>query len=197
MACHSHTTNHHWLIMITLQHYTAGLTAPSDGSYYPNWAQCVTDTPLNSTVNDSTITTCSFSKREEGSVLRVAWDGNIGVRGCSNCCMRWFITINGEECSDPGPIDVALRQDLTEINQANWFDEYRPASVVGYCRSIPSGSLSAGGHVIGLSVGACGDTEGLDIATSEVMTGYNSVSRFIIEELPDENQQCSNGRVSP
>ena len=128
------------------------------------------------------------------TVLRVAWDGNIGVRDCADCCMRWFITINGEECTDPGPIDVAIRQDLTDINQDNWFDEYRPASIVGYCRNTTSSSLSASPHVIGLSVGACVDT---DAPTSEVMTGYNSVSRFIIQELPDQGQECSSGRVLP
>lgn len=112
--------------------------------------------------------------------------------------MRWFITVNGEECSDPGPIDVALRQDLSDVNQANWFDEYRPASVVGFCRGTSTGSkLSSGSHTIGLSVGACADAEVLDISTADVLTGYNSVSRFIIEEFPDENQQCGDGRLLP
>ena len=138
--------------------------------------------------------TCSFTKQQLATVLRVAWDGNIGVVGCENCCMRWFITIDGEECSNPGPIDVAVRQDLSELG-GDFFDEYRPASVVGYCRGSASSNLTVGVHTIGLSVGAC--VEGL-LDTSQVMTGYNSVSRFIIEELPDENQeQCNMGRVFP
>lgn len=171
---------------------------PIDGSFYPNWVQCVTDTPLNSTVNDSTVMTCNFTKQQSGTVLRVAWDGNIGVMGCDNCCMRWFITINGEECSNPGPIDVAIRQDFSELNENLWFDEYRPASIVGYCRGSALGSLTADAHTIGLSVGACTDSEGLGFTTSQVLTGYNSVSRFIIEELPDENQeQCSKGQLLP
>ena len=178
--------------------YIALVTAPSDGSFYPNWIQCVTDSPLNSTVNDSSVMSCMFSKQQENTVLRVAWDGNIAVLGCDNCCMRWFVTINSEECSDPGPIDIALRQDLTEIDQADRFDEYRPASVVGFCRGSTSGSFSAGTHTISLSVGPCKGSEGLDFSTSDVLTGYNSVSRFIVEEFPDENrQQCSDGRVSP
>lgn len=160
----------------------------SDGSYYPNWLQCVTDTPLNSTINDSTIMTCDFSKQRVDSALRVAWDGNIAVIDCDNCCMRWFITIDGQECSDPGPIDIALRQDLTDLDEEMWFDDYRPASVVGYCRGNDSGGFSAGSHTIGLSVGACLNTEDEDFTTSDVMTGYNSVSRFIIEEVPNQNQ---------
>lgn len=112
--------------------------------------------------------------------------------------MRWFITIDDEECTDPGPIDVAIRQDLSEVNEDLRFDEYRPASVVGYCRGSASGNLTAGAHTIGLSVGACTDSEGLDFTTSEVLTGYNSVSRFIIEEFPDEDQQqCRDGRLLP
>ena len=112
--------------------------------------------------------------------------------------MRWFITIDGEECSNPGPIDVAIRQDLSELGVNTLFDEYRPASVVGYCRGSASSNLTAGAHMIGLSVGACPDSEGLDFTTADVLTGYNSVSRFIIEELPDEDQeQCSMGRLLP
>ena len=45
---------------------------------------------------------------------RVTWDGNIAVENCSDCCMRWYITINDSECTDPGPIDAAIRQDLLE-----------------------------------------------------------------------------------
>ena len=167
-------------------------SAPSDDSYYPNWLQCVTDTPLNSTINDSTIMTCEFSKQRADSTLRVAWDGNIAVVGCDNCCMRWFITIDGQECSNPGPIDIALRQDLTDLDEELWFDDYRPASVVGYCRGSGSDGFSAGSHTIGLSVGACLNSEEEEFTTSEVMTGYNSVSRFIIEEVPNQNQdECT------
>ena len=137
---------------------------------------------------------CDFSKQSEESAIRVAWDGNIGLKGCDNCCMRWFLTFDGEECIDPGPIDVALHQDLSDINQASWFDEYRPASIVGFCRGTNSSSLSTGSHTVSLSVGACA---GLDLSTSQVLTGYNSVSRFIIEEFPDEDQKCGEGKLLP
>ena len=181
---------------VSHSHSTPALaSAPSDGSYYPNWLQCVTDTPLNSTINDSTVMTCDFSKQLANSTLRVAWDGNIAVVGCDNCCMRWFITIDGQECSDPGPIDVALRQDLTNLNEDSWFDDYRPASVVGYCRGNEAGGLSAGSHTIGLAVGGCLNAEDEDLTTSDVVTGYNSVSRFIIEEVPNQNQnECKQGQ---
>ena len=140
---------------------------------------------------------CDFSKQLAESVLRVAWDGNIAVIGCDNCCMRWFITIDGQECTDPGPIDIALRQDLTDLDEEDWFDEYRPVSVVGYCRgSSGSGGFASGTHTIGLSVGACLETEGQEFTTSDVITGYNSVSRFIVEELPNQNQdECAQGQL--
>lgn len=195
IQCYPHSCQQKLLYFFT----SPALPNPTtDGSFYPNWVQCVTPTPLNSTVNDSTVMTCNFTKQQSATVLRVAWDGNIGVVGCENCCMRWFITIDGKECSNPGPIDVAIRQDLSELGGNTLFEEYRPASVVGYCRGSASSNLTVGAHTIGLSVGACADSAGLDFTTSEVLTGYNSVSRFIIEELPDENQeQCNMGQVLP
>ena len=109
--------------------------------------------------------------------------------------MRWFITIDGQECSDPGPIDIAIRQDLTDLDEEIRFDDYRPASVVGYCRGNESGGFTAGTHTIGLSVGMCLNSDGEEFTTSEVVTGYNSVSRFIIEEVPNQNQnECTQGR---
>ena len=87
--------------------------------------------------------TCDFSKQRIDSTLRVAWDGNIAVVSCDNCCMRWFITIDGQECSDPGPIDIAIRQDQTELDEDIWYDDYRPASVVGYCCGNESGGFVA------------------------------------------------------
>ena len=110
--------------------------------------------------------------------------------------MRWFVTVDGEECADPGPIDIAIRQDLTELDMEDQFDDFRPASVVGYCRGNSLGGFSAGSHTIGLSVGACLNTDDEDFTTSDVMTGYNSVSRFIIEEVPNQNQdECVQGQL--
>ena len=129
---------------------------------------------------------CTFTKQSNDTVLKVAWDGNIALEGCITCCMRWFITIDDEECADPGPIDAAIFQDLSGP-QSVQFDLRRPGTVAGICRGGEGGWLSPGEHTIGLSVGQC---ETLLPVTYNVLTGYNSVSRFIIEEVPDQAPDC-------
>lgn len=131
---------------------------------------------------------CAFTKQNSDTVLKVSWDGNIALRGCMDCCMRWYITLNGEECEDPGTIDAAIRQDLTDGGLTEQFDLHRPASVVGVCRGTPSSpSLPSGGYTIGLVAGECTGF----FATYDVLTGYNSVSRFIVEEIPDQDPSCT------
>ena len=150
----------------------------------------MTPSPLNSTVNDSQVMSCSFTKQQDSTALKIAWDGNIAVPGCVDCCMRWFITIDGLECSDPGPIDAAIRQDISDLDsEDDYFDLHRPASVVGICRgNVVNATIPAGEYEVGLEVGGCVTEEG--ISGSDTLTGYNSVSRFIIEEIPDQSTLC-------
>lgn len=134
--------------------------------------------------------TCSFNKQDDDTVLRVAWDGNIALDECSQCCMRWFLTIDGEECSDPATIDAALSQNLDGVVNVL----QRPASIVGICRAAETmGELSEGEHVVGLRVGACISTDdGLTVPPpSGASTGFYSVSRFIVEEIPDSRRDCT------
>ena len=105
--------------------------------------------------------------------------------------MRWFIAIDGQECEDPGPIDGAIRQDLTD-STIGTFDVYRPITVAGICRGTNSSTpLTSGDHVLSLGVGSCVfSEEEVVLASADVVTGYNSVSRFIIEELPNQDDAC-------
>ena len=108
----------------------------------------------------------------------------MALEGCSDCCMRWYITINGEECVDPGPIDAAIRQDLAIGFLTVQFDLRRPGTVAGICRGTTEGNLMPSGtYTIGLTVSNCEAFVG----SFDTLTGYNSVSRFIIEELPDRD----------
>ena len=90
------------------------------------------------------------------------------MSGCSNCCKRWFITFNGVECSGPLSIDVALWIPSSSHNV------HRPGSIEGYCESIHKGKIR-----VGLNIGNC---PGYGSANGE--TGWNSVSRLVIEEIP-------------
>ena len=104
--------------------------------------------------------------------------------------MRWFVTLNGRECSDPGPIDAALVQDLTDINPVRPNDLRRPTSIMGICRGFGGERTRRGNYNVELMVGACQGGEGNNQVVpdpSSTVTGYNSVSRFIVEEIPDQS----------
>lgn len=166
---------------------------PADGSFYPNWVQCVTDTPLNTNVTNDTVMNCTFTKQRTDTVLKIAWDGNIAVESCIDCCMRWFLTVNGEECTNPGPIDGSIRQDLSSGVFTSQFDTRRPVTIAGICRGTSAALLPSGTYTIGLIVGECQNFLG----TFNVFTGYNSVSRFIIEEIPDQDPRCDGDKRIP
>ena len=83
-------------------------------------------------------------------------------------CKRWFITFNGAECSGPLPIDAVLW--VRKSDHGN----YKPGSIEGYCENIHKGKIR-----VGINIGNCpsyGNANG--------NTGWNSVSRLIIEEVP-------------
>ena len=103
--------------------------------------------------------------------------------------MRWYITIDGEECANPGPVDGALVQNTV----GTAYDLGRPASIVGICRGIAGEELlEAGEHSVEVLVGPCRVTDEGSVAAvperAATTTGYNSVSRFIVEEIPDSTE---------
>lgn len=132
-----------------------------------------------------------FSKQSADTALRVAWDGNIALNDCGQCCMRWFLTIDGMECANPGAVDGALVQNTFGATS----NLGRPASIVGICRGITGGEgllLGVGQHSVELLVGPCRVTDEGSLAEvperAATTTGYNSVSRFIVEEIPDSTE---------
>ena len=130
---------------------------------------------------------CSFTKQRNDNVLKIAWDGNTALKRCTECCMRWFVNVNDEECADLGPIEASIHQDLTAGRLSVQFDARRPSTITGICRGTAGGrGLAAGTHNIGLSVGG----RPTFLETYSVLTGYNSVSCFIIEEILDEDPEC-------
>ena len=74
--------------------------------------------------------------------------------------------ITGKECKDPASID-------TQIYASGSVDRHSPKTLDGFCYNIPEGKVT-----VGLSIAACpGRTAG------DAYTGWESVSRFIIEEM--------------
>lgn len=92
---------------------------------------------------------------------------------CSNgkCCRRWFITINGKECLSPAPIDA-----LIYVGRINNLNIHRPSTLDGFCNNIPKGNVT-----VGLSIGNC---KNWSYDEGDAISGWNSVSRLIIEEIP-------------
>ncbi len=90
---------------------------------------------------------------------------------CSgSCCKRWFITINGKECSSPAPIDTVIY-----ASGVSGLNLHRPGTLDGICNNVPKGRVT-----VGLSVGKCNKVQD----TGNAYTCWNSVCRFIIEEIP-------------
>ena len=115
--------------------------------------------------------TCDFQKVYSNSALRVTYEGVMRLMSCSrSCCRRWYITINGIECSTPAPIDA-----LIYANGVSGLNLHRPGTLDGFCNNIPAGRVT-----VGLSVGKCSGYPDL----GDAYTCWNSVCRFIIEEVP-------------
>ena len=115
---------------------------------------------------------CQFIKIKDNTTLHVAFHGNIFLGHCNGCCKRWFITFNGTECSGPLPIDAALW-----IGNRNTVTN-RPGAIEGYCDNIRKGNIR-----VSINIGNCPG-----FGNSSGNTGWMSVSRLIIEEIPRSQQ---------
>ena len=84
-------------------------------------------------------------------------------------CNRWYFKFNGNECSGPMTIEAVVYNGwpsgIPNLLHHRSFD--------GYCENIPQGAVR-----VELWVGKCsGQTLG------NAFTGWNSVSRIMIEEV--------------
>ena len=82
--------------------------------------------------------------------------------------MRWFFTFNDDECKAPAAVDAVVYQSI-DVNI------HRSANIEGYCTGLGKGLVR-----VGLNVGRC---KGYGEAVYNAYTGWNSVSRIIIEEV--------------
>ena len=101
--------------------------------------------------------------------LRVFYSGAVRFCQCNRCCKCWFFTFNGAECSGPMPIEG-----LVFLESASGHQPLRVRHVEGYCENIPGGV-----ERVGLYVGNCAG-----YGNADANTGWNSVSRIVIEEVP-------------
>ena len=85
-----------------------------------------------------------------------------------SCCGRWYITFNGAECPGPMTIEGVVYKEDSKDNP------HRHRQIEGFCENIPSGSIRVAVHV--------GNCQGIE--SSDLYSGWNSVSRIMIEEYP-------------
>ena len=145
----------------------------SSSSYGPGVKQCAFRSvgSLSQNLDSGQIQTCDFQKVFSNSALRVTYHGDMRLVGTSSGdCRRWYITINGQECSSPAPIDAIIY-----VNKINGINIHRPGTLDGFCKNIPAGRVT-----VGLSVGRCSGYSNV----GDAATCYNSVCRLIIEEYP-------------
>ncbi|KAF2981908.1 hypothetical protein EK904_011862, partial [Melospiza melodia maxima] len=142
-------------------------------SWTPNFKQC-SWSALNYGIDLGKIAECTFTKMRSNSALRVLFSGSLRLKCRSACCQRWYFTFNGAECAGPLPIEaiIYLDQGSPELNST--INIHRTSSVEGLCEGINAGLVD-----IAIWVGTCSD-----YPRGDASTGWNSVSRIIIEELP-------------
>ena len=113
-----------------------------------------------------------FTKKFSDTSLFVSWTGTLRIRGCKICCKRWYFAFNGVECSDPLPIDGFLYFGYVSVD----LDPHRVRHIEGHCNNIKKGKVS-----VGFWVGNC---PGYGAGNHDAYTGWHSVSRIYVEEVP-------------
>ena len=148
--------------------------------YHPNWVHCAIPANIPEGTRDigplpSLSCGSDFNKTRPDSALLVTFNGNIRLTDCSDCCMRWFVTINGEECTQPAAIDgVIYTVNGTDVNI------HRGSTITGVCEATSSGSIGVGAVEVVMNLGTCGGFN----ETFDSYTSLRSLSTIEIKEMP-------------
>ena len=113
---------------------------------------------------------CLFTKNFADTSLHVYWTGALRINACDNCCKRWYFTFNGAECAAPLPIDGVVY-----MGKSTSQNIHRVNNIEGHCNNIHKGKVR-----VGFWVTNCAGYSG----SYDAYTGWNSVSRIFIEEVP-------------
>ena len=114
---------------------------------------------------------CVFKKISDKTGLRVFWSGTLRIHNCHGCCRRWFFTFNGAECSAPAAIDGVV---YMVHGNSDKKDLHRVRQIEGVCEKVHKGTVR-----VGFWVGSCAG-----VRSADAYTGWNSVSRIYVEEIP-------------
>jgi len=156
---------------------SVGISPQSDDTnvYFPYYSHCAIPN-VNEGLDEGPVnqTACGITKQSQDSALKITFNGNLRITDCSDCCARWFVTIDGLECSDP------IEGVVYSVNGSG-INIHRASVISGLCGSTSDGAaISAGRHIVVMNVGQCtGFNE-----TFNAYTGFSSVSTVTIEEIP-------------
>ncbi len=110
-----------------------------------------------------------FTKNFSDTALHVYWTGVLRISNCDSCCKRWYFTFYGAECAAPLPIDGVVY-----MWKGSGKNPHRVRHIEGHCNNINKGKVR-----VGFWVGDC--EQG---AKADAYTGWRSVSRIFVEEVP-------------
>ena len=114
---------------------------------------------------------CVFNKLSPNTGLRVYWNGALRIYNCHACCRRWYFTFNDVECSAPAAIEGLVYMVHGNGSKKNL---HRVRQIEGVCEKVPPGNVR-----VGFWVGNC-----QSVKSADAYTGWNSVSRIYVEEVP-------------
>ncbi|XP_028402252.1 collagen triple helix repeat-containing protein 1-like [Dendronephthya gigantea] len=129
-----------------------------------NWKQCVWKRVDEK--DAGLIQNCIFNKKYDNTSLRVFYEGTFRSYG-GEVCNRWYFTFDGAECVKPATIEGIVSVGTNE-------NPHRHRHIEGYCDQVPKGHVR-----VGFWIGKC---EGR--RAGDGYTGWNAVSRIVIEEVP-------------
>ncbi|XP_078368057.1 collagen triple helix repeat-containing protein 1-like [Oculina patagonica] len=136
------------------------------------WKQCVFKN-LNDGKDIGLIRECVFQKQSDNTGLRVFFNGPLRIYNCNGCCKRWYFTFNGAECTAPDAIDGVVYM-ATGASPNAIKDLHRVRMIEGVCEKVSKGEVK-----VGFWVGNCAG-----YGAADAYTGWNSVSRIYVEEVP-------------
>jgi len=137
-----------------------------------NWKECTWKTEDGK--SSGVIQNCEFMKNFTDTALHVYFAGNLRVGGCDNCCSRWYFKFNGAECSSPGTIEG-----MFYMRTGRSHNLHRHRHIEGHCNNIHKGKVR-----VGFWVGKCISGH----SSANPHTGWKSMSRIFIEEVPTAQQ---------
>ena len=115
-------------------------------------------------------TQVTLNKKYDSTVLAVSWRTNIRVIG-TNKAARWYITIDGRECSSPDKIAMMMYK-------GNSHDLHIPSYLTGYCKMAGSGAIRKGRHVIAAHIGKKAGN-----GVGDTYTGWSTPSILQVKEI--------------